>query len=130
MKSELKERGLKELAEAYSIKELRVDPEYQRGTVWNRAQQQSFIDSLLHGYEVPLFYVHIKQTPNYTGGQNTTAMLVDGQQRLACIDSYLKNEFALADPSKEKPGSVIPSVIETQPSWHGRKFEELSEVDR
>jgi hypothetical protein len=130
MKSELKKRNLKALADAYLQRELRVNPEYQRGTVWNLPQKQSLIDSLLRGYQIPLFYVHLKQTPNYTGGVNTTALLVDGQQRLAAIATYLRNEFCLADPKKEKPGSVIPSVSESQPPWHGRKFEELEQEDR
>ena len=34
MKSEMKTRSLQSLADAYSGKELRVKPEYQRGTVW------------------------------------------------------------------------------------------------
>ena len=64
MKSELKKRRLKDLADAYLQRDLRVNPEYQRGTVWNLPQKQALIDSLLRGYQIPLFYVHLKQSPN------------------------------------------------------------------
>ena len=63
MKSEIKKVPLKKLADSYK-KALRVNPEYQRGTEWNRSQQQSLIDSLLRGYELPLFYVHLFEKKN------------------------------------------------------------------
>ena len=46
MNSELKARSLKELSAAYLAKELRVNPEYQRGLQWGLAQKQGLIDSL------------------------------------------------------------------------------------
>src|SRR5438876_12207680 len=69
MKSELKQRTLQQLANAYSRDELRVNEEYQRGAYkWTRAQNQALIDSLLRGYQIPLFYVHLIQKINaFTG---------------------------------------------------------------
>jgi len=55
MKSELTPKTLRVLADAYLARDLRVNPEYQRGTKWNLSQKQSLIDSLLSGYQVPLF---------------------------------------------------------------------------
>jgi hypothetical protein len=133
MKSELKKKKLQELAEAYfgPRRDLRVNPEYQRGTVWGPAQKQGLIDSLLRGYQIPLFYVHLEDSVNrFTGGVNTTAWLVDGQQRLAAIASYLRNEFCLPDPKKEAPGTFIPMLLETPPAWNGKKFDELAPEDR
>ena len=132
MKSELKKKKLQELAEAYfgPRRDLRVNPEYQRGTVWGLAQKQGLIDSLLRGYQIPIFYVHLEESVNrFTNGVNTTAWLVDGQQRLAAIASYLRNEFCLPDPSKEAPGTFIPMLLESPPSWSGKKFEELASED-
>ena len=133
MKSELKKRNLKELAEAYfgPRRDLRVNPEYQRGTVWGLAQKQALFDSLLRGYQLPIFYVHLEESVNrFTGGNNVTAWLVDGQQRLAAIASYLRNEFCLPDPKKETPGTVIPSLLQSMPAWHGKKFDELVPEDK
>jgi hypothetical protein len=130
MKSELKKRPLKELAEAYR-KDLRINPEYQRGTKWTFFQKQSLIDSLLRGYDLPLFYVHLLDRKNkFTGTVETTVWLVDGQQRLAAITDYIHNDFTLLDPKKEAPGTAIPSLPKAPPSWQGKKFEELSRDDQ
>ncbi|MBW7893734.1 MAG: DUF262 domain-containing protein [Opitutaceae bacterium] len=131
MKSEPKPRPLHRLAAAYTAKELRVKPEYQRGTVWKLPQKQGLIDSLLRGYQIPLIYVHLEQRPNnYTGAVETTAWLVDGQQRLAAIVGFLNGEFALPDPRKAKPNSVLPPSMAVVPPWAGQTYETLSDEDR
>ncbi len=130
MKSEPKPRPLHRLAAAYTAHELRVRPEYQRGTVWKLPQKQGLIDSLLRGYQIPLIYVHLEQRPNnYTGAVETTAWLVDGQQRLAAIVGFLNGEFALPDPRKAKPNSVLPPSMSQVPTWAGQAYDTLSEVD-
>ena len=40
---------------------LTVNPEYQRGAVWNEAQQKKLVDSVLRGYPLPLIYLHHKK---------------------------------------------------------------------
>ena len=131
MRTELKTRSLQSLADAYAGHELRVKPEYQRGTVWKLPQKQGLIDSLLRGYQIPLFYVHLEARSNhYTGEVEKTAWLVDGQQRLAAIVGYRQNEFTLPDRKKAKPGTVLPPVTTELPSWTGKKFEELAPAER
>jgi Protein of unknown function DUF262 len=131
MKSEFKPYSLRKLADAYLGRELRPNPEYQRGTKWNQAQKQSLIDSLLRGYQIPLFYVHLLRRINaYTGTEEASAQLVDGQQRLAAIASYLQNEFSLSDPYSAAPGTVLPVNPPDRPGWNGKKFEELDPEDR
>jgi hypothetical protein len=130
MKSESQLRQLDKLASAYIAHELRVKPEYQRGTVWKLPQKQGLIDSLLRGYQIPLIYVHLEQRPNnYTGGVETTAWLVDGQQRLAAIVGFIKGEFALPDPRTAKPNSVLPPSIAVVPAWAGLTYDSLSDED-
>jgi hypothetical protein len=131
MKTELKKRSLQSLADARLANELRPKPEYQRGTVWKLPQKQGLIDSLLRGYQIPLFYVHLEERPNnYTGQIETTAWIVDGQQRLDAIIGYRQNEFSLPDPKKAKPGSVLPPGTTALPPWNGKKFEELSPEEK
>jgi hypothetical protein len=127
MRSELKQRTLQNLADAYSRHELRINPEFQRGAYkWTLAQKQGLIDSLLRGYQIPLFYVHLLQKLNaFTGSVETTADLVDGQQRLAAIVSYLNNEFSLPNPQNPMQGTALPVPTPDLPSWSGKKFEEL-----
>src|SRR5437667_2118599 len=64
MKSELTTRTLQDLANLYLDGKLPVSREYQRGTKWRLPQKQALVDSLLRGYQIPLFYVHIKKTPS------------------------------------------------------------------
>lgn len=131
MKTELKKRSLQSLANARLANELRPKPEYQRGTVWKLPQKQGLIDSLLRGYQIPLFYVHLEErSNNYTGGVEKTAWIVDGQQRLDAIVGYYRNEFALPDPKKAKPGSVLPPNTTTLPPWTGKKFEDLAPEEK
>ena len=132
MKTELKQRTLQNLADAYPRHELRVNPEFQRGAYkWTLAQNQDLIDSLLRGYQIPLFYVHLLQKVNaFTGSVETTADLVDGQQRLAAIASYLRNEFPLSNPQKAAPGTVLPIRAAELPRWSGKKINELDPEDK
>lgn len=131
MKSTLKTRALKELSDAYLATELRVNPDYQRGLQWGTSQKQGLIDSLLRGYQIPIFYIHIEtRTNNFTRNTEATAWIVDGQQRLASIVSYLKNEFPLPDPRKAKPGTFIPVESSKLPPWVGKKFQELDLTDK
>lgn len=131
MKSELKTHQLQRLAEAYSSHELKAKAEYQRGTVWKKGQRQGLIDSLLRGYQIPLFFVHIEERKNtFTGGVEKTAWIVDGQQRMAAIVGFLNNEFALPDPDRAKPGSTLPAGSKERPSWTGLNFGQLTSEDR
>lgn len=131
MKSEPRPHPLHRLASAYTAHELRVRPEYQRGTVWKLPQKQGLIDSLLRGYQIPLIYVHLEQRPNnYTGAVETTAWLVDGQQRLAAIVGFINGDFALPDPRKARPNSVLPLSMSQVPAWSGQTYDTLSEEDR
>ena len=132
MQSELKTRVLENLADAYSAHELRVNPEFQRGLKWSFPQRQGLIDSLLRGYQIPIFYVHVEsRTNNYTGGVEHTAWIVDGQQRLAAIVAYRKNEFSLPNPNRAAPGTIVPvDAAADLPPWTGKKFEELAPEDR
>jgi uncharacterized protein with ParB-like and HNH nuclease domain len=123
MKSVLKTQHLRHLNAAYVARELRVNPEYQRGLQWGLVQRQGLIDSLLRGYQVPIFYIHIEsRTNNYTQATETTAWIVDGHQRLASIVSYCQNEFPLPDPNKARPGTIVPVDPADLPAWTGKRF--------
>src|SRR5439155_22110711 len=131
MKSELKTRSLKNLSAAYLAGELRVNPEYQRGLQWSLAQKQGLIDSLLRGYQIPIFYIHLEtRTNNYTQATETTAWIVDGQQRLASVVAYCQNQFSLPDPKKARPGTIVPVDPAELPGWTGKKFQELEAEHR
>ena len=131
MKSDSQIKPLSELAKAYEHKDLKVNPEYQRGTKWQRAQRQSLIDSILRGFSIPLFYVHLEEHPDtFTGQNRTNAWIVDGQQRLASITDFISDEFPLADPRKITSGAVLPYQVKDVPKWAGKKYSQLDDDDR
>lgn len=104
---------------------LQVDPEYQRGPVWTRVQQQFFVDSILRGYHVPLFYFHFqkgKKVGPLQGGDRL--YIVDGQQRLEALWAFSQGAFKLLDP-KEHVGRFPEALANAPCPWAGRDIYRL-----
>ncbi len=129
MKSTPATHALEKLARSYSERHLAVNAEYQRGAAWNVRQQRALIDSILRGFVLPIFYVHVVKTPNlFTGFETVTAWLVDGQQRLNAITEYMRGRFALNDPSLGTTGLAMAYERLNPPRWAGKRFEDLEEL--
>lgn len=84
------------LSNARGIRQ-RIDtnPDFQRPAVWSSAQKQLLIDSMLREYDVPKMYWR------KVGEKPDRYDVVDGQQRLRAIWSFVDGEFNLpknADP--------------------------------
>lgn len=89
----------------------KVDETYQRpANVWSYKDKQCFIDTIMRGEPIPIFFV------NYITNEDVY-YVVDGQQRLHCIQEFYDNKIAL---SKEF----------SQVSLDGKKFRDLSTKDR
>lgn len=105
---------------------LLVNPEYQRGEVWNRPQQKRLVDSVLRGYPIPLIYLHyIKR--EIEGFVQEGFEVIDGQQRLNALYQYIEEgRFGLFDPVADEQEARYPSFIKDVPCpWGGKKFETL-----
>lgn len=63
-------------------------PSWQRGLVWSKAQKIAFIESAWRG--IPLGTYTYNQA---TLGSPLDNLLIDGQQRMSAIESYLNDEF-------------------------------------
>lgn len=71
------------------------DPEYQRGHVWNEAQQRAFVGTLLETpRSVPIFWF------NWTNKKydRSDSEVVDGKQRLAAVLRWINNEIPAECP--------------------------------
>ena len=64
--------------------EIDLQPDFQRGEVWQLPKQQRLIDSILRGWVVPPILV----IDDLNGGQ---LQVLDGQQRLAAIRDFKQN---------------------------------------
>ena len=104
---------------------LEIDPEYQRGHVWTRVQQQYFVDSILRGYHVPLFYLHVQKGRKVGSHQvGDRLYIVDGQQRLQALWAFSEGAFKLLDP-REHVGRFPQALADASCSWAGRDIHRL-----
>lgn len=83
---------------------------FQRGFVWNRAQMDRFIESLLLGYPVPGIFL-VKQP------EDNKMLVLDGQQRLITLQRFYNGmhdgrEFKLAAVGDEFKGLTYGSLDE------------------
>lgn len=78
--------------------ELIPDPEWQRGYIWNRKDEQLLIDSIFRGIPIPKFYL----TEEYNTKKGASIhYAVDGQQRLKALYKFLNNEFPVEIGEKQ-----------------------------
>ena len=112
MKSDLQTRTLKMLADAYlSRVDLPVNPEYQRGTVWSLSQKQGLIDSLLRGYQIPLFYVHLVSRSNPLRAQSRQQLqLLMGSNALPPLRHTCRMSSLSSTHSKLHLEQLFPST--------------------
>lgn len=68
-------------------KSIDLNPEFQRYFVWDNSQKSQFIESLLLGLPIPLFY--------FAENEDLTYNVVDGLQRLTTLRQYMRNDFPI-----------------------------------
>ncbi|MDA1054414.1 MAG: DUF262 domain-containing protein [Planctomycetota bacterium] len=86
--------------------DLVIKAPFQRNPVWSERQRSSLIDTILLEYPIPELYM--QEITESNGDQKH--IIVDGQQRIRAVLSYIAGEFELNDES---------------PSWPGLGFEDL-----
>ena len=83
-----------EIIDMLKRRDLIVNTTYQRGTeLWPAGPRSYFIDTILSKYPFPKIYFFEEFDVN-TG--RTKKEVVDGQQRLAAIAAFIRDEFALS----------------------------------
>lgn len=72
---------------------LELRPDYQRNEVWSEVAKIQLIDSILNNIPIPkvFFSAEIREG-------ETFRVVIDGQQRLLAILSFLRDEYALKKP--------------------------------
>lgn len=72
-----------------------TNPDFQRPAVWTTSQKQLLVDSILREYDVPkMYWRKLSNKPE-------RYEVVDGQQRLRAIWSFVDGEFALQGNAEE-----------------------------
>lgn len=130
MKAEPDTISVKDILDLRKKQMLVVNPEYQRGVVWNSGQKKKLVDSVLRGYPLPLIYLHrIKQTAGNLVSERYE--VIDGQQRITALTEFHEGAFKLFDPVKDAQDARFPEFIKRQPcAWGGSAWSDLSEDDK
>jgi hypothetical protein len=76
-----------ELIRKFEKGKLIINPEFQRNIVWNTEKMSRFIESVILGIPLPPLYVNQDMQGRY--------IIVDGLQRTATFNQFLKNKFKL-----------------------------------
>lgn len=125
MKTSQDDKPIKDLVELLKSGMMIANPEYQRGVVWNEAQQKKLIDSLFRGFTLPLIYLH-ERKEKIAGFTREGLEIIDGQQRLKAIHLYVEGAFRLFDPATENDKARFPRFLVDEPCpWAGKFFRDL-----
>jgi uncharacterized protein with ParB-like and HNH nuclease domain len=102
---------------AYSIQDfvewdkqtaLVLNPAFQRRAVWNDKAKSFLIDTILRGKPIPK--VFMRQQIN-ASTKSSIREVVDGQQRLRTILSYVKDGFKVSKTQNEEYGGLFFSQL-------------------
>lgn len=80
--------NIQSLYSAYRSGSLVVNRRYQRKLVWDNAEKQNLIKSILSDYPIPLFLLAERTDSGATE-------IIDGLQRLNAIFSFIENKFTV-----------------------------------
>ncbi|MEL6120183.1 MAG: DUF262 domain-containing protein [Pseudomonadota bacterium] len=107
--------------------EITVNKVYQRSDkVWPDAAKSYLIESILLGFPVPKFYLHLKTDPK---SRSTVKEIVDGQQRSAAILDFYNDNFTLSRSlgTSEIQGLSYSTLSE---DWQGRFLSYMLSIDQ
>ncbi|MFZ7134318.1 MAG: DUF262 domain-containing protein [Eubacteriales bacterium] len=88
----------------YKRKELVLQPKFQRRDVWDHKAQSYLIDTILRRMPIPKLF--IRETIDLQNNR-TIREVVDGQQRLKAIISYLDGQIAVSSTDNKEYGNLL-----------------------
>lgn len=89
-------------------KQLQLSPKFQRKSVWTDDARSYLMDTIIRGKPIPKFF--IRQTLNVET-RKSVREVVDGQQRLRTIISFLNDGFFINKKHNEKYGGYYFSQL-------------------
>lgn len=114
MKIEKADSELETLMTRIRGEELDLQPDFQRGEVWDGKRRQRLVDTILRGWYVPA--VHIVRSPE--GDEE----VLDGQQRLAAIREFFDDKVRIDGHIKPEDPTIA--------ALHGLRYSDLPESRR
>lgn len=89
-------------------KQLQLSPKFQRKAVWSDDAKSYLMDTIIRGKPIPKIF--IRQTLNIENRQSIREV-VDGQQRLRTILSFINDGFVISKKHNEKYGGYYFSQL-------------------
>jgi len=114
MKIDKSDPQLETLISRIRSDELNLQPDFQRGEVWDSKRRQRLVDTVLRGWYVPA--VHIVRS------ENGDEEVLDGQQRLAGIRDFFDDKVRI-------DGLIEPHDPKIQ-ELHGLRYSQLPDAVR
>ncbi|MHC2089693.1 GmrSD restriction endonuclease domain-containing protein [Methylobacterium sp. CM6244] len=100
--------GISDFIEWESAGKLQLSPKFQRRSVWNPKAKSYLMDTIIRGKPIPK--VFIRQILNVTT-KTSIREIVDGQQRLRTILSYVKDGFVILRSHNKDYGGILFSDL-------------------
>jgi len=100
--------SINDFLEWHEKKQLVLSPKFQRRSVWTDNARSYLMDTIVRGKPIPK--VFIRQSINVQTRQSIREV-VDGQQRLRTILSYLNDGFKISERHNEKYGGYYFSQL-------------------
>ena len=90
--------------------QLELSPRYQRKAVWSEGAKSYLLDTIIQGKPIPKVFIRQKINPRT---KKSVREVVDGQQRLRAILSYVKDGFAISKRHNKQFGGLYFSQLDT-----------------
>lgn len=112
--------SINDFVEWDKAKQLELNPRFQRRSVWSEKAKSFLIDTILRGKPIPK--VFIRQKINVST-KTSTREVVDGQQRLRTILSYIKDGFTVNKRQNPECGGLLFSQLPVELQAHVLSYE-------
>lgn len=113
-------KSIKEISSMFEGASLIVDDTYQRRSVWSEKDKIRLVETVLLNLIIPVLFFWKADTDPETGASITH--IVDGQQRIKAICSFINNEFKL------KPQFLLDETAKEK--YSNKYFRDLDAEDK
>lgn len=108
-------KSIKDIYRMFSEGTLIVDDSYQRRAVWGEKDKIRLVETVLLDLVIPVLFFWKAETDPETG--NSITHIVDGQQRIKALCSFINNDFKL------KPQYLLSETIREK--YQNKFFKDL-----
>lgn len=100
--------------------QLEISPKFQRRSVWSPQAKSYLIDTILKDKPLPKIFIRATTDPKT---KKTTREIVDGQQRIRTILSFVKDSFRISKVHNEEFGGMLYSELPEEVQGEFLKYE-------